>query len=135
MNTSTLVYAGNLNVQATHTRSGSKIITDAPVDNKGQGLNFSPTDLLATSLASCMLTVMGIAADKHQINMGFPEAEVIKLMDSAPRRVKEIQILIRFPQSTLDKKPKTILEKAALTCPVALSIHPDIKQNVSFKYE
>jgi uncharacterized OsmC-like protein len=135
MSTSTLVYAGNLSTQATHTRSGSKIITDAPVDNNGKGLNFSPTDLLATSLASCMLTIMGIAANKHQINMGFPEAEVIKLMDSAPRRVKEIQILIRFPQSTLDKKSKTILEKAALTCPVALSIHPDIKQNVSFKYE
>lgn len=135
MSTSTLIYTGNLSTEAIHTRSGSKITTDAPVDNKGKGQNFSPTDLLATSLASCMLTIMGIAAEKHQINMGFPEAEVLKAMDSAPRRVKEIQILIRFPQSKLDEKSKNILEKAALTCPVALSLNPEIVQNVSFKYE
>lgn len=135
MNTSTVSYQNNLRTEATHSRSGSKILTDAPVDNHGEGQNFSPTDLLATSLASCMLTIMGITANEHNIQLKQPEAEVLKVMNSAPRRVKEIQIVIRFPQSELDEKSKNILEKAALTCPVALSLNPEIKQKVAFKYE
>ena len=135
MSTSTVTYVGDLRTKATHSKSGSSIQTDAPTDNHGKGQNFSPTDLLATSLASCMLTIMGISAQKHQIDVGRPEAEILKVMDSTPRRVKEIQIHIRFPQSKLDKKSRSILEKAALTCPVALSLSPNLKQNVSFKYE
>jgi len=135
MSTSTVLYVGDLRTKATHLKSGATIQTDAPTDNHGKGQNFSPTDLLATSLASCMLTVMGISAQKHQIDVGRPEAEILKVMDSAPRRVKEIQIQIRFPQSNLDKKSRSILEKAALSCPVALSLSPSIKQKVSFKYE
>ncbi len=135
MTTSTVLYLKNLRTEATHLRSGSKILTDAPVDNHGEGQNFSPTDLLATSLASCMLTIMGITANKHQIKLDQPEAEVLKIMNQAPRRVKEIQILIRFPQSRLDDKSKKILEEAALTCPVALSLNPEINQKVDFRYE
>jgi len=135
MSTSTVTYVGDLRTKATHTKSRSSIQTDAPTDNHGKGENFSPTDLLATSLASCMLTVMGISATKHQINMGRPEAEILKIMESAPRRVKEIQIDIRFPQSKLNEKSRSILEKAALTCPVALSLNPSLNQKVRFKYE
>jgi len=135
MTTSTVLYQIDLRTQAEHTRSGSRITTDAPVDNHGKGQNFSPTDLLATSLASCMLTIMGIVANEHNFKLKHPEAEVFKLMDSNPRRVKEIQIRIRFPECDLDKKSKKILEKAALNCPVAKSIHSDINQVVQFKYE
>jgi len=134
MSTSTVVYLDTLRTEATHIQSGTSILTDAPTDNQGKGQYFSPTDLLATSLASCMLTIMGIAANNHRIQMGLPEAEVLKVMASSPRRVQEIQILIHFPQSNLSEKSKSILEKAALSCPVALSLNEEIKQKVSFKY-
>jgi len=135
MCTSTVVYLDRLRTEATHTRSGEVILTDAPTDNEGKGQYFSPTDLLATSLASCMLTIMGITANKKNIHMGHCEAEVLKVMSSSPRRVIEIQILIHFPQSELNKKSRAILEKAALSCPVALSLNPAINQKVTFKYE
>lgn len=134
MSTSTVVYLDTLRTEATHIQSGTSILTDAPTDNQGKGQYFSPTDLLATSLASCMLTIMGITANNHRIQMGLPEAEVLKVMASSPRRVQEIQILIHFPQSNLSEKSKSILEKAALSCPVALSLNEEIKQKVSFKY-
>jgi len=124
-------YVGGLRTEATHLQSGTKIITDAPTDNKGKGEAFSPTDLLAESLAGCILTTMGIAADVHGIDVTGTEAEVTKIMASDPRRVAEVVVNLKFPRS-YDEKQKTILERVAHTCPVALSLHPDVKQTVTF---
>jgi len=112
-------------------QSGTKIITDAPTDNKGKGEAFSPTDLLAESLAGCMLTTMGIAADTHGIDMDGTECEVTKIMAANPRRVAEVVTNFKFPKEYTDQQ-KVILEKAALTCPVAVSLHPDVIKTVNF---
>lgn len=124
-------YLGGLRTEATHLQSGTKIITDAPTDNKGKGEAFSPTDLLAESLASCILTTMGIAADVHNINIDSTEAEVTKIMAPNPRRVAEVIVNIKFPNAYTDKQ-KSILEHAAKTCPVAVSLHPDVVKTISF---
>ena len=124
-------YQGGLRTEATHLQSGTKIITDAPTDNKGKGEAFSPTDLLSESLAGCILTTMGIAADVHGINIDGTEAEVTKIMAANPRRVAEVVVNLKFPKS-YDEKERNILEHAAHTCPVALSLHPDVKQTVTF---
>ncbi|GAB2971148.1 OsmC family protein [Mucilaginibacter puniceus] len=124
-------YLGGLRTEAIHLQSGTKIITDAPTDNKGKGEAFSPTDLLAESLASCILTTMAIAADVHGIQMDNTEAEVTKVMAANPRRVAEVIVNLKFPKSYTDKEKK-ILESAAHGCPVAVSIHPDLKQTINF---
>jgi putative redox protein len=133
MATAKVKYLGGLRTEATHLGSGNKIITDAPLDNQGKGQAFSPTDLLSSSLASCMLTVMGIAANTHQINMDGSEAEVTKIMAADPRRVSEIHIVITLPHTYNDKE-KAILEHAARTCPVALSVNTAIIQKIEFAY-
>jgi putative redox protein len=124
-------YLGGLRTEATHLQSGTKIITDAPTDNKGKGEAFSPTDLLAESLAGCILTTMGIAADVHGIDMDNTEAEVTKVMAQNPRRVAEVIVNLKFPKTYTDKEKK-ILELAATTCPVAVSLHPDVVKTISF---
>ena len=129
--TSKVTYQGGLRTKATHLRSGSTIITDAPLDNKGKGEAFSPTDLIATVLASCMLTIMGIKADEMNINIEGTNAEVQKIMSTEPRRIAPINILINMP-ITADEKSKKILEKAALTCPVDKSVSEAIIRNVKF---
>jgi len=134
MNTSEVVYIGDLRTTATHLQSGKQIITDAPIDNQGKGEAFSPTDLMATSLGSCMLTVMGIVAKRHAINMNNTKVEVLKVMADNPRRVAEIHIDMYFPKNTYSQKDKDLLEHTALACPVAKSIHPDIKQKTRFHY-
>jgi putative redox protein len=126
-------YSGNLRTEAKHVKSGEIIVTDAPVDNNGRGETFSPTDLLAASLGSCMLTVMGIAARTHEIKFDETEISITKIMVSNPRRVAEIAIDFQLPEYYTDKE-KQILEKTALTCPVALSLHPDLKQTITFNY-
>ncbi|WP_296403058.1 OsmC family protein [Psychrobacter sp.] len=131
--TSTVEYKGSLRTQALHLQSNNKIITDAPVDNHGKGEAFSPTDLLATSLASCMLTIIGIKAADMHIDVIGTKAEVTKTMAAAPRRVSQINVDIYF-SIDLDERAKNILEAAAYTCPVAKSIHPDIVQEVTFYY-
>ncbi|MDB5009245.1 MAG: OsmC-like protein [Mucilaginibacter sp.] len=125
------VYLGGLRTEATHVQSGTKIITDAPVDNHGKGEAFSPTDLMSSSLASCMLTVMGITGNTHDINIDNTECSVTKIMAADPRRVAEIVIKFQFPKEYTEKEQK-ILERAALTCPVYLSLHPDLKKTVDF---
>lgn len=127
-----LIYQGNLRTSATHLRSDTCIITDAPIDNNGKGEAFSPTDLVATALASCMLTIMGIRADSAEIQIKGASAEVEKIMASNPRRITEIKVKITMPSSNYSDKDKKILEAAARTCPVALSIHPDITQEIEF---
>ena len=131
MTTSKVTYQGQLRTQAIHLQSNNEIITDAPTDNHGKGEAFSPTDLLATSLASCMLTIIGIKAADMGIDFTGTTAEVTKVMAADPRRVSEIHIVMTFLQE-LNEKTLTIFYRTALTCPVANSLHPDISQNLVF---
>ncbi len=134
MATSEVVYIGELSTEATHLRSSSSITTDAPVDNNGLGRTFSPTDLLATSLASCMLTIMGIRANESNLDITGTTASMTKIMDANPRRVSEIVIEIEIVDRGLTDVNRSVLEKAAVTCPVAMSLSDSLKQRVSFKY-
>ena len=131
--TSEIKYLGDLRTEAVHLQSGEKIITDPPVDNHGKGEAFSPTDLLATSLGNCMLTIMGIAARTHGIEITGTTCSINKIMSQEPRRVGEIAAVIQFPREYPDKEKK-ILEHAALTCPVYYSLHPDLKKTINFNY-
>lgn len=135
MPTSKVTYQGGLRTTATHLQSGKEIITDAPTDNQGKGEAFSPTDLLATSLASCMLTIMGIKARDAGLSIEGCSVEVTKIMAANPRRVAEIKISMDMNNGqTFSTKEKKLLEGAAKTCPVAFSIHPEIKIDLSFKW-
>lgn len=131
--TSKVLYKGDLRTEATHLQSGTTIITDAPTDNHGKGEAFSPTDLVATALASCMATIMGIAAKTHGMTIEGTRFEVTKIMASDPRRIGEIVVDIYYPENvSLSEKELAILKNAALTCPVFQSLHPDCKKTVSF---
>ena len=131
--TSKVIYTGELHVQSIHLASGARLETDAPKDNNGKGENFSPTDLTATSLANCMLTVMGIASRKENMTpIDGTEAEVTKVMYADPRRIGEIHVKLSFPKATYTEREKKIYENTAHTCPVAKSLHPDIKQIITF---
>ena len=134
MATSKITYNGGLRTTSVHERSGNEIITDAPVDNKGQGQAFSPTDLMATSLGNCMLTIIGIAAQEHGFDIDGTTCEITKVMAENPRRVSEIVVNFQFPANDYTDKVKTIIERSAHTCPVAYSIHPDIVKNVTFNF-
>ena len=134
MNTSEVTYKGDLRTAAIHLKSGQQIITDAPTDNNGKGEAFSPTDLLATSLGCCMLTVMGIVAKRHNINIDNTKVEILKVMADNPRRVAEIHIDMHFPKNNYTDKERELLEHTALACPVAKSLHPDIKQKTRFHF-
>ncbi len=128
-------YLGNLRSVALHVRSGNKITMDAPIDNQGKGEAFSPTDLVATALASCMITIVGIAANNHRFNIDGTKMEITKIMASDPRRISEVKIDFSFPPNNYSPKQKKIIENAALTCPVAKSLHPDLKQTINFQYQ
>lgn len=134
MATSKITYNGGLRTTSIHERSGNEIITDAPVDNKGKGEAFSPTDLLATSLGNCMLTIVGIAANEHGFSIDGTTCEITKIMAENPRRVAEIVVNLQFPANNYADKEKKIIERSANTCPVMYSLHPDIKKTVSFNY-
>jgi len=132
MITAETTYLQGLRTRAIHVKSGVVITTDAPEDNKGKGESFSPTDLLAASLASCMLTIVGILADNQGFNIDGARAETLKIMAKNPRRVIGIQVKLQFPAESYSEKQKNMIQNAALTCPVALSLHPDIKQDITF---
>ena len=134
MKTAKIVYKGNLRTESTHLQSGSTIITDAPLDNNGKGEAFSPTDLLATSLGTCMLTIMGIVAGRNEINVDGISIEITKIMLSDPRRVSEIIVEFTMPKNNYSDKEKNLLEHAAHTCPVAKSLSSELKQTVIFNY-
>jgi uncharacterized OsmC-like protein len=134
MATSKVIYLSELRTEAQHLYSGVKITTDAPLDNQGKAEFFSPTDLAATSLASCMLTIIGIAARTHGFSIDGTEATVTKVMLSNPRRIGEIKIDYNFPEIEYSEKQKEIIERAGRTCPVALSLHPDLVQTVDFHF-
>ncbi len=127
-------YLGELRTEATHNLSGNKIITDAPLDNQGKGEAFSPSDLLAASLGSCMLTIMGISAREHNINMEGTTCSITKIMSSEPRRVGEVQISFNFPNGDFTDKEKAILKRSAQTCPVSKSLHPDLIESLEFNF-
>jgi uncharacterized OsmC-like protein len=134
MPTSKVLYTTNLRTEATHILSGNTIITDAPPDNKGRGEAFSPTDLVATSLACCMLTIMGIAANEKDFSIDGTRANVTKVMYSDPRRIGEIHIDLEFPKNDYSEREKKIIENAAHTCPVARSLHPELVQQITFNF-
>ena len=132
--TAEIIYQGELRTTCTHKRSGTEILTDAPVDNHGKGEAFSPTDLLSTSLVACMITIMGIQANKRKIKIGKVSGTVEKIMGEAPRRVIALIVELTLRDHSLSKSEKILLENAALNCPVAKSIHPDIQMNTKFNY-
>ena len=134
MITSKVEYLGQLSTKLTHIRSGNEVITDAPVDNNGKGEAFSPTDLVATGLCSCMMTLMGMYAEREGIDLTSMKADVTKIMASNPRKISEVVIEFDLSGVTLVGDQKVKLERAALTCPVALSLSPELKQSVTFNY-
>jgi len=118
-----------------HVRSGSVIVTDAPVDNKGKGEYFSPTDLVAAALGSCAFTIMGIAAREHNFSIDGSTCSITKIMTDSPRKIGEVRIEFEFPADNYTDKQKKILEHSAKTCPVALSLKESVIQNVTFKFK
>ncbi|MFB9107544.1 OsmC family protein [Flavobacterium gyeonganense] len=132
--TSKVTYLGDLRTKSIHVQSGSEIISDAPLDNNGKGEAFSPTDTVANALASCMFTIMGIKARDLNVDLVNSTAEVTKIMNAEPRRIGAIEIVFELI-SNADEKNKTILERAAMTCPVFLSLHPDIEKRIIFNWK
>tara|TARA_B100000579_G_C22807678_1_gene843420 strand:- start:158 stop:565 length:408 start_codon:yes stop_codon:yes gene_type:complete len=128
-------YIGDLSTEAMHLESGSKILTDAPVDNQGLGRTFSPTDLVASSLASCMLTIIAIAAKTHNIDIQSMDADIKKIMSNTiPRRISQIDIEIKISGS-LNDKDKIVIERSAKNCPVHHSLNHDININLDIQYK
>lgn len=127
-------YLGDLRTENTHVQSGNRVITDAPLDNQGKGEFFSPTDLLATALGSCVMTIMGIKARDNAIDITGTEVAVTKIMASDPRRVAEVLVEFYFPAKNYSEKEKHLIESVAGISPVPLSLHPDLKQNVIFHW-
>ncbi|MDX9929497.1 MAG: OsmC family protein [Bacteroidales bacterium] len=123
-------YLGDLRTEAVHVRSGNIVITDAPVDNKGRGEYFSPTDMVATALGSCIMTIMGIAADQYGFSIEGASCRITKIMAENPRRIGEVAIEYDFTMRDYTDKQKKILEYCVKTCPVAQTLHPSVNQNV-----
>jgi uncharacterized OsmC-like protein len=129
------IYLGDLRTQNEHLQSGNKVITDAPTDNRGKGEYFSPTDLLATALGSCIMTIMGIKARDNGIDIVGTEIEVTKIMASDPRRVAEVVVDFYFPDKNYSVEDKKLIESVAGISPVPLSLHPDLKQTIKFNWK
>lgn len=132
--TSKVTYLGDLRTKSIHVQSGSEIISDAPLDNNGKGEAFSPTDTVANALASCMMTIMGIKARDMNLDITDSTAEVTKIMSGEPRRIGAIEIVFEM-EGTHDEKSKTILVRAGMTCPVFLSLHPEIEKRITFNWK
>ena len=134
METATTIYKGDLRTEITHLRSGSLITTDAPVDNKGNGENFSPTDLVASALGSCIFTIMGIAAREHGFSIDGTTCKITKIMTESPRKIGEIKIDFDFTGNEYSAKQRKILEYCVKTCPVALTLNESVFQNVTLLF-
>lgn len=128
-------YKGELRNELTHLQSKNTLLTDAPTDNHGKGESFSPTDLVCGALAACMMTIMGVTAQAHDFNIDGTGYEVKKTMAADPRRIGQIDIVFNFPPHDYTQKQQTMLWKAAETCPVAKSLHPDIIVNISMNFQ
>ena len=134
MATATMTYLGDLRVECKHEQSGTIIYTDAPVDNNGQGRAFSPTDLCAASLASCALTIMGMYANTHKVDIVGARAEVTKTMGTSPRSIAKLEVTFIMPDKKYTDKEKTSLQRAAATCPVKLTLEPNVELVVTYKW-
>ena len=134
METTRTKYLGDLRTEMLHVRSGKVVITDAPVDNKGKGEYFSPTDLVASALGSCIYTIMGIAAREHGFSIDGSSCTITKIMTDTPRRIGEIKIEFDLRESDYTDKQKKILEYCVKTCPVALSLNESVIQDVTLKF-
>ena len=134
METARTIYKGDLRTEMTHVRSGSVIITDAPVDNKGKGEFFSPTDLVASALGSCIFTIMGIAAREHDFSIDGTKCSITKIMTEKPRKIGEVRIEFDFTGHAYTDKQKKILDSCVKTCPVALSLNDSVFQNVTLLF-
>jgi putative redox protein len=135
METATTKYQGDLRTEIIHVRSGSVIITDAPIDNKGKGEHFSPTDMVASALGSCIFTIMGIAAREHGFSIDGSSCKITKIMAEGPRRIGEIKIEFDLTARGYTEKQKKILEYCVKSCPVALSLSDSVNQNVTLLFE
>jgi uncharacterized OsmC-like protein len=131
--TSKVTYLGGLRTSSIHISSGNEIISDAPIDNNGKGEAFSPTDTVANALASCMMTIMGIKANELKLDLTSSTASVTKIMNQDPRRIGCIEVVFEM-FGVNEPKEKTILERVALSCPVLLSLHPDIDKKIRFNW-
>jgi putative redox protein len=134
METAKTKYLGDLRTEILHVRSGRIITTDAPLDNKGKGENFSPTDLVASALGSCVFTIMGIAAREHNFSIDGATCAITKIMTDNPRKIGEIKIEFEFPANNYTDKQKKILDHCVKTCPVALTLNESVFQNVTLKF-
>ena len=134
MATITEKYLGGLRVECVHERSGVKLVTDAPVDNNGKGESFSPTDLCATALGACAMTLMGIQARDNNLDLVGTRLEVTKVMGQDPRKIAKIQIIFHMPERPFSDAEKALLEKAAWTCPMALTLGNQVEQEFVFKW-
>jgi putative redox protein len=135
METARTKYIGDLRTEIIHVRSGSVITTDAPVDNKGKGENFSPTDMVASALGSCIFTIMGIAAREHGFSIDGSSCKITKIMTDSPRKIGEVKIEFDFSGNSYSEKQKKILEHCVKTCPVALSLNESVYQNITLLFE
>ncbi len=134
MPTVNITYVGELRTVCIHLQSGTEILTDAPTDNHGKGEAFSPTDLVATALGSCMVSIMGIKSRDLDVDLKDSTVSITKIMQAEPRKIAKIEVILNMSIATSDKN-KTILERAAMTCPVLLSLHPDIEKEVTFNWK
>ncbi|CAM3996480.1 osmotically inducible protein OsmC [Flavobacterium branchiophilum NBRC 15030 = ATCC 35035] len=132
--TSKVTYLGDLRTSSTHLQSGTTILSDAPTDNHGKGEAFSPTDLLANALGSCMLSIMAIKSKDLNVDLKDATADVTKIMQAEPRKISKIIIVLTMPITPTEKE-RTILERVALNCPVLLSLHPDIEKELTFNWQ
>lgn len=131
--TSKVTYVGGLRTESVHLQSGSMVLSDAPTDNHGKGAAFSPTDMIANSLATCMLTTMAIKANAMGINLSGSTAEVTKVMQSDPRKIAKIVVSLSMT-GTHEDRDRTVLERVGHHCPVALSLHPDLVQDITYHW-
>lgn len=128
-------YLGDLRMECVHNQSGTKIITDAPSDNQGKGESFSPTDLCATAVGACAMTIIGIYGKNHGVDVTGTEVEITKTMSASPRRIGKIEVVFKMPARSYSEKEKASIERSAYSCPVHLSLHPDVEQVFTFIWQ
>ena len=135
MATVSATYLGDLRVECVHNQSGTRIITDAPTDNQGKGASFSPTDLCATALGACAMTIIGIYAQSHGVDITGTTMNITKTMSADPRRIGKVEVVFDMPDRDYSQKEKTIMERCTQTCPVPLTLHPAVEQVFTFHWQ